>query len=316
MKKLTSSVIIPTLGRPQELKKMLLSLLEQGILPNEVIIVDQSIDNTSELMVKKMFNNSSESKSEKIVLKYIHDRNITGAAQARNRGQEEATSDIVFFFDDDVFLEPNYIEEVIKIYEKYPYIDGVGGVITNYSMNFSSKLFHKVFFRGAFADKRLSLYVGSNKYHFVELVETRMMGGGVMSVKREILNKYRFDERLWGYSFGEDIDFSFRVSERHKLVISPKAKLYHESLGDKSNVQKHSERIICFNYYFFKKNLGKNLVNYSSFVWLCVGISIEAILRLLLKSNNKPLRGLISGYEIIRNNLRNCDFINMDLRCY
>ena len=49
------SVIIPTLNRPDDLSLAVSSILEQSILPAELIIVDQSIDSDSYKKVNEIF---------------------------------------------------------------------------------------------------------------------------------------------------------------------------------------------------------------------------------------------------------------------
>ncbi|KZM58714.1 hypothetical protein A3Q36_02000 [Geobacillus stearothermophilus] len=52
-----------------------------------------------------------------------------GLSYARNRGIEEAKGDIIVFIDDDVEVAPNYVEEIISFFNKYPDAVCAGGKV-------------------------------------------------------------------------------------------------------------------------------------------------------------------------------------------
>ncbi len=308
------SVIIPTLNRPKELRDMLNSLLKQSVPINELIIIDQSRDNLTKDEVVKLCMSDS---GRHIDLHYKSRPEISGLAQARNAGIDCAKADILFFFDDDVILEEDYIESCLKVYNNYREIAGVGGVITNYYKdgNFLSKLFIRIFVQAPFRDDRLTTYINWRSYLPDNVIETNKLGGGLMSFKKEVFKNYKFDEAFYGCSFGEDIDFSYRVSKKHKLVITPAAKLYHKCLGEKKDDTKNIERQVCFWYYFFKKNVKKNWQSYLSFLWLYMGLIVNVILKVIVKKDTKPLLGAVSGFVLIRKKLRGCDFLRGGCQC-
>ena len=72
-------------------------------------------------------------KGEKTRFLYLHETNHSGAASARNSAIDRTKADILIFLDDDVVLEPDFVGELLNVYEKYPTVGGVSGVITNYS---------------------------------------------------------------------------------------------------------------------------------------------------------------------------------------
>lgn len=303
------SVIIPTLNRPKDLKNVLNSVLSQTILPNEIIIIDQSRDDLSKLVCEELLEANNKIRQD-IVFKYIKDCNVTGLAQARNEGIKLSCGNLIFFFDDDVILERNYLHEILNSYEKYPHLKGVQGVITNYSkIGFFSSLMTKLFTHKYFRDQRLDTYCNLAEYKKYDIIYTTIMGGGLMSIKREVFDEYKFDENFYKYSFGEDVDFSYRVSLKYKMAINPAARLYHKSLGPKLDVKKQIERQICFYIYFFKKNIDKNLANYSLLSLYVFGILISAVFKILLRGNFQCFKGVVSGFSIVKNNFYNCDFI-------
>ena len=113
------SVIIPTKNRAKDLAITIQTLLSQSHPPSELIIVDQSQE-------------KSFAKSLPISVHDIHNDQLSGG----KRGSERSDGDcqrggIWLFLDDDVELEPSFIEELLRAYA--PGVIGVSGIITNYS---------------------------------------------------------------------------------------------------------------------------------------------------------------------------------------
>jgi hypothetical protein len=56
--------------------------------------------------------------------------------------------------------------------------------------------------------------------------EVDFFHGYAMSFRRNIFQEFSFDEKKYQrYGLGEDQDFSYRVSKKYKLVVTPRAKL-------------------------------------------------------------------------------------------
>src|SRR5215831_1948236 len=133
------SVIIPTKNRTNDLQETLEGLVSQTRRPDEIVIVDQSA------------TPSVDPANYSIAINYIHAPHVSGAAVARNVAMDRAAGDIWLFLDDDVILEPDYVEQILKAYS--PAIAGVSGIITNYSVPpLSRRLFENLFVRGPFHD--------------------------------------------------------------------------------------------------------------------------------------------------------------------
>src|SRR5215472_10479248 len=98
------SVIIPTKNRSEDLRLTLEGLAIQSRKPDEIIIVDQSPIPSLRLS------------DFPIPITYIHDLRISGAATARNVAMDQASGEIWLFLDDDVILEPQYVEEIMLAY--------------------------------------------------------------------------------------------------------------------------------------------------------------------------------------------------------
>jgi len=104
------SVTIPLYNKAHSIKRAVTSIMEQSVPPKCIIIVDDgSTDNGSDISKKLSLKYPS--------VKYIYQQN-QGVSVARNRGIREADTDFVCFLDaDDVWL-PNYIDNLIELYEQ------------------------------------------------------------------------------------------------------------------------------------------------------------------------------------------------------
>lgn len=290
---MTISVIIPTKNRLKDLLNTMETVLMQRRLPDEIIIVDQNRSTDIKASVMSLYN-ASDSNND-IIMKYIHDPEITGLTQARNRGISHNESDIVLFLDDDVLMEKDFIFNIMEIYRKYPDIYGVSGIITNSNRGLIGNILNKIFMIGNFTDKRI-LVGADRKYRDCDYVEVPTLPGGLTSYKREIFRDFTFDENFIEYGLSEDFDFSFRVSRKYKIVITPSARLEHVCTGSiRTSEEKVYENLIVSLNYFFRKNLKKNVYNYFCYIWLLFGYFLYSILLFIVRRKSDVFTGYMKG---------------------
>jgi len=99
------SIVIPTLGRRRELDTLLKSIEASTYRNIEIIIVDQNDNCLIDDIVDRY----------EAVLAINHEKvSFTGAARSRNHGLQFATGEIVFFPDDDAFLNPDTLEKAVS----------------------------------------------------------------------------------------------------------------------------------------------------------------------------------------------------------
>jgi len=102
----TFSIIIPVYNRPNEIKELLESLLQQTYLDSyEIIIVEDGSSNKSEKVI-------GEFKS-KLDIFYLFKEN-SGPGQSRNEGMKIAKGNYFIILDSDVILPNNYLLEIDK----------------------------------------------------------------------------------------------------------------------------------------------------------------------------------------------------------
>jgi glucosyl-dolichyl phosphate glucuronosyltransferase len=118
--RLTTSVVIVTKDRPENLRRLLQSLVRQSLKLDEVLIVDNNSSKSYESVFQEFMG--------ALPLRTMVEK-TPGIPAARNRGIREAIGDIVLFTDDDCEADPFWAENMVKPFYQNPYIGVVGGEI-------------------------------------------------------------------------------------------------------------------------------------------------------------------------------------------
>ena len=97
------SVVIPTYNRRDLLNRALLSVFAQGLLPTEIIVIDDGSTDGTALMIAKEFPS----------VRYYRQENV-GVSSARNLGIHHAKGDWLAFLDADDEWLPNKLSQQSK----------------------------------------------------------------------------------------------------------------------------------------------------------------------------------------------------------
>ncbi|WP_337967340.1 glycosyltransferase family 2 protein [uncultured Flavobacterium sp.] len=297
------SLIVCTYLRPNPLVALLESVNNQGLYPDEILIIDGSTNTeTQEILQNNSFQN----------LKYfLVPKEHRGLTKQRNFGISKVSqnTEIVCFLDDDTVLEKDYFEQLLNTYKVYPEALGVGGYICNetkwdYVGDNYQPAKNEFYFDGwkrkegtrFVLRKKIGLdsdclpgfspsFSHARSVAFLppsdKIYEAELLMGGVSSFKKEILDKFQFSTYFEGYGLYEDADFCLRVAKTGKLFLNTKAKLnhYHEASG-RPNQYLYGKMIVKNGWYVWRvKN--PNPVLKDRFKWH----SITALLTILRFSN-------------------------------
>lgn len=292
MKKLITAVI-PTRNRHLDLGKAVSSILVQTRRPDEFIVVDQSPGDESRIAVEALMAASSD-----IRLVYIHDPMVSGLVEAKHVSVKHATGDIVCFLEDDVVLEPGYLEQIELGFSENPDMVGCCGVVTNLprrpaGYDFVFHLFH----RGIFADPRIGVF-GNVSNGSSSLVASDKLSGGVSAWRRDVFAVVPFDVAN-GFHMLEDIDFSTRVARHYGpqfgFYINPRARLEHHcSPTNREVLGARQRRKLIETIVYYKKRrdwTGSTL----ALPWLLVGLLMEAAYQSVSMRSVSVLGGYFSG---------------------
>lgn len=264
--------------RSEPLLKLLFSVKEQTLYPNEILIIDGSIgDITKQLFKNHTFKNLSYYKVEE------KDRGLT---KQRNFGINlvEETSEIICFLDDDIILKPNYFENLLSTYSKKSEALAVGGYILNDNVwkpsdNKNNK--NKFYFDGwmrsepsRFKLRRKFGLIPDTKPGFFptfahgrsvgflppsgKIYEVEQIMGGVSSYKKEVFQQLSFSTYFEGYGLYEDADFSLRLSKMGKLYVNTAAQLYHyHDNSGRPNKYKYGKMVVRNGWYVWRVKFPK-----------------------------------------------------------
>jgi GT2 family glycosyltransferase len=219
--RLRHDVVICTKDRPDELRACLASLAAQTRAPDRVLVVDASGADQSDLV--------ADAASGGLDVRYR--RSEPSTTRQRNLGIDEATGDIIHFLDDDVVLEPGYLEAIDAVYGADPQgtMLGVGGLPTNLATPAPTVSRRVLGARGR-PGRVLPSGRGVPVLAADKAIDVDWLSGCCMSFRAVALGHERFDPRYGGeegYALGEDLELSYRIRQRGRLVVTPAARLVH-----------------------------------------------------------------------------------------
>lgn len=229
------SVIISTRNRPALLERVIGTIFQNtnAILSLDQFIVIDSSKSTESKDVVSLF-------TEKLPIQFVKADTSATLPQKRNSAIALLTgkSEVVFFLDDDVELDPTFFENCLASFEN-PKVIGVGGRDINKSVKMPKRW--QIFFNLTSAQQGVILPSGQNVEYVnsLEDMEVEWISGCVMAFRTSLLKKIKFDENR--QFDGEDVDFTFRASKFGILVCSPNARYQHFS--SLSNLPNKNHRI-------------------------------------------------------------------------
>lgn len=200
------SILIPTMNRPKTLERTLKSYLQAEYIPAQIVVVDQS-------------GESLRAKVQQVVEKYASIAEIeyvyqekASLTKARNNAFSCAKEEIVICSDDDIDV---YVDTIKKVYDfmQNNSIAMIAGIDDN-MIKSSSKI-------GYFLGTKS--FINRNKGHvtysmlgrfpskITEYTKTMWAMGFFFVIRKSLVEKWKieWDEKLIGYAYAEDLDFSY-----------------------------------------------------------------------------------------------------------
>jgi GT2 family glycosyltransferase len=226
------AVVIPTVGRAAQLQRCLRSLLSQRCSEFEAIVVDNRPEEGDARRVVTALA------AEDSRIRYVAEPR-EGSSVARNRGVSETHADLVAFADDDVVLDPRWLDSLVSSFSD-PSVTASSGMVLPLELETE-------------AQKVLEQYGGFSKgvnRQVFDLQQGRAEAplfypffgdvfgsGGSMAFRRvNFVAAGGFDPALGGGSparSGEDIyAFSTAILHGGRIVYEPRALCWHEHRRD------------------------------------------------------------------------------------
>ena len=248
------SVIIPTLNRPQDLKKCLDSIFfhKKKLVDIDIIIIDQS--------------NNQETKE--ICTKYpnIHHYffNIRSLTHARNFWLQQLSEEtnIVIFLDDDVTLSKDFFQKIESFFSENPQAKWwVANIISPIrTISFIKKI---GLFLLTWSLKKTETIVTNGGFNVMPLIQPTTLksieraSGCGMFFRKNIFNEgFRFEEKFMRYCLMEDCFLSYAITQKYpnSLYFVPNVHMvHHESPGARVANRIRINQNIVHRFYFVQK---------------------------------------------------------------
>ena len=223
------SAVVPTYLREEPLRNTLVDLVRQDYPNFEVLVIDQTPKHEpeTESLLKEL------EADKKIIWLRVTFASLPGA---RNYAVRRTQGEIIVFIDDDVRLQPDFLNAHVQIFLEKPEVGAIAGRVLDRAMAEQKE-------RGEEEREALTIdYLPAEAmdpgiaWYFLDFIHTVKpqevisARGCNMSFRQELFNKYQltFDERMRGSAVREESDFCLRVRQTgYKIWYSPDAALFH-----------------------------------------------------------------------------------------
>lgn len=255
------SAIIATVGRPELLRLCLESLAKQTVRIAEVVVVHCGSD--SETLEVTRDTRWREAGFE---VRYFHhaERNC---ARQRNFAIEKARHDNLLLIDDDVEVDPHWVEELFKPIWADPTVGATMGRLTNQPMA-TPTFFWRVYRRllhGPVEGLKPGKLIGAalpNGFPTTaeQPIACEWIGGGASALRREAFESVGgFASFFTGSSPGEDLDLGYRLSRKWKVFYVPTAKcIHHQASSGREQSDQHQYLSMRSRFGILTVTMGKN----------------------------------------------------------
>jgi GT2 family glycosyltransferase len=207
-----SSVIVCSRNRPRYLLETVESVLQGRRRPAEIVIVDQSDEPHPTLATMGVRDGCA--------IRYLHSAE-RGVSRARNTGMRAAATELLIYTDDDVFVDPGWLEPMVRQLGEM----GPRGVVTGRVLATPDEV------PGGFAPALVSSEATAE---YVGRTAKDVLEAGNMGVHRAtMLELGGYDEELGpgtGYPAGEDNDMGYRLlAAGCRIRYVPEGVIYHRA---------------------------------------------------------------------------------------
>lgn len=213
--------VIPTMNRPGPLRRLLRSLEAQTVRPHQLILVDAGQEPVDDVI------------GEFPALR-IGYRRVLPPSLSKQRNVGMAAVDpamtLAGYLDDDLVFEPDAMETMLRFWEAAaPDVGGANFHITNPE---ERRLRWPLAFFGLETAERGKLLPSGFQTPLWPITEAarqrQWLCGGATVWRREVIERFRYDEWYLGTGYLEDIDYSYRVSKAYGLFVVPGARVWHD----------------------------------------------------------------------------------------
>ncbi len=299
------SVVLPTMNRGEDMRAFLDSLRAQTVRPDELVVVDAG--ESVESILQAGLEGSG--------IRLVYTSSEPGTSLQRNVGIDLASGAYIFFLDDDMVLEPDYVERSLEAFSLSmdPPVGGVMGSQINIppDSRFKRRVYHLFGIAHTAPGDDCQLYVGGGVRWLADpsrVVPIPAAATGRVAYRAECLVEERFSEFLPGYTFAEDVELAVRIAKHWSIVHQPAARLDHRhSAAGRVGYGDRISRVMYSRFYFFTQHREKSLRNLAAFAWSHTGetAQLAAVGLFKRKTGLAPVvMGVARGYQLCLKDLR------------
>ena len=289
------SVLIPTMNRPQALKRTVENYLAADYIPSQIVVIDQSESEDHIEENRKLLSQVSE-----IETIYYHQKKPS-LTMARNIAFGFAKEEIVICSDGDVDVYSDTVKNVFGIMENES-ISMIAGWDDN-MLQGHSKIGYLIGTKS---------YVNRNKGHVTYSMfgrfpekkgistETMWAMGFFFVIRKSLVNKWklRWDEKLLGYAYAEDLDFSYNYykkskAENKKCIFSENVHVRHLASQEYRTPSRKSTFMYVLHRYYLNEKHNRGMRGRLAIKWCNFWMYIQ---RKLKKQGDKDMLDAMNYY--------------------
>jgi GT2 family glycosyltransferase len=237
------TVVVATRDRPQSLARCLRALAALTYAPFEVVVVDNAPSTRETLAVVQ------QRSGQDVRVRYVRELR-PGVSCARNRGLGEARGELVAFTDDDVVVDPGWLDGVVRGFDRSPSVACVTGLVPSARLDTAEQRYF---------DRRVSWALGCTPRRYdrhgdleasplYPYTAGQFGTGANFAFRTAVLrNLGGFDEALGPgtpAAAGEDLDLFVRtILAGHAIAYEPAAVVWHHHRDELGQLRRQ-----LFNY--------------------------------------------------------------------
>jgi glycosyltransferase involved in cell wall biosynthesis len=211
--------VVPTRNRRHDLFRMLSSIQEGTAHPSQIVIVDGGEELVADV--------AAAFRDLPIEYQRVYPPSLS---QQRNAGMARLRPDITLagYLDDDLVLEREAVAGMLRFWDAAG--SDVGGAAFNIVSDRRPRAtaLKSVFLLDS-ARRGAVLRSGYNTMicPVTETLDVDWLFGGATVWRREVIREFAYDEWFAGTGYLEDLDYSYRVRKKYRLVVVAGARLDH-----------------------------------------------------------------------------------------
>jgi glycosyltransferase involved in cell wall biosynthesis len=291
---LTVTVVVCTHDRPGPLRRAAEAVLAQTRLPAEMIVVKDSPGPPAAEL-------AALASAAGVPYRAVNMPSPSLPA-SRNRGMELAGGDVVMLLDDDMLMPPDFLADLLALYEADD--EGrVAGIGVTPALTTPPGMGQRIWDsvsaalgRGRWVPRRWAARSVALPWRLRgKLLPARRLSGGTISLRRRVAKSERFEQAFTGYALAEDREFCYRVGARHGLFFCPSLVLTHDfAPGGRPDTQALGRMYVVHSFHVAALSIGGGAGTY-----LVMGCELAGMFALhaayLLPGDTRAHWGFMAG---------------------